>query len=90
MHFQNIDFDIDIEIFGNFDIDIGIDIEKIGEILKIWVVRMRQVPPRPWVFCFIFYFSPLSFEDVSWVLGSSSSFYDCGMICKKLVYLNQS
>ena len=31
MHFQNFDFDIDIEIFGNFDIDIGIDIEKIGE-----------------------------------------------------------
>ena len=30
MHFQNIDFDIDIEIFGNFDIDIGIDIEKNG------------------------------------------------------------
>ena len=28
MHFQNIDFDIDIEIFENFDIDIGIDIEK--------------------------------------------------------------
>ena len=30
MHFQNIDFDIEIEIFGNFDIDIGIDIEKNG------------------------------------------------------------
>ena len=29
MHFQNIDFDI--EIFGNFDIDIGIDIEQNGE-----------------------------------------------------------
>ena len=28
MHFQNIDFDIDIESFGSFDIDIGIDIEK--------------------------------------------------------------
>ena len=28
MHFQNIDFDIDIEIFENFDIDICIDIEK--------------------------------------------------------------
>ena len=31
MHFQNIDFDIDIESFGNFDIDIGIDIEKWGK-----------------------------------------------------------
>ena len=30
MHFQNIDFDIDIESFGSFDIDIGIDIEKNG------------------------------------------------------------
>ena len=36
MHLQNIDFDIDIESFRNFDIDIGIDIEKkMGEILKI-------------------------------------------------------
>ena len=34
MHFQNIDFDIDIEIFGNFDIDIGIDIEKNGGNIK--------------------------------------------------------
>ena len=31
MHFQNIDFDIDIESFGSFDIDIGIDIEKNEE-----------------------------------------------------------
>ena len=31
MHFQNIDFVIDIELFGNFDIDIGIDIEKNEE-----------------------------------------------------------
>ena len=28
MYFQNIDFYIDIESFGSFDIDIGIDIEK--------------------------------------------------------------
>ena len=28
MHLKNIDFDIDIEIFGTFDI--GIDIEKNG------------------------------------------------------------
>ena len=28
MHFQNIDFDIDIESFGSFDIDIVIDIEN--------------------------------------------------------------
>ena len=90
MHLQNIDSDIDIELSGNFDIDIGIDIEKIGEKIENWVVRMRQVLSRPRVFCLIFNFSPLSFEDVSWVLGSSSSFYDCGMICKKLVYLNQS
>ena len=44
MHFQNIDFDIDIESFGSFDIDIGIDIEKKGEILKILVVRKTQAP----------------------------------------------
>ena len=31
MHSQNIDFDIDIESFGSFDIDIGIDIEKNEE-----------------------------------------------------------
>ena len=30
LQFQNIDFDIAIELFGNFDIDIGIDIEKNG------------------------------------------------------------
>ena len=30
MHLKNIDFDIDIEIFGTFDFDIGIDIEKNG------------------------------------------------------------
>ena len=44
MHFQNIDFDIDIELCGNFDIDIGIDIEKKGEILKILVVSKIQAP----------------------------------------------
>ena len=31
MHFQNIDFDIDIESFGSFYLDIGIDIEKNEE-----------------------------------------------------------
>ena len=58
MHFQNIDFDIDIESFGSFDIDIGIDIEKMRKILKIWVVRKRLVPPGPWVFCLIFHSFP--------------------------------
>ena len=44
MHFQNFDFDIDIEFFWNFDIDIGIDFEKKGEILKMLVVRKTQAP----------------------------------------------
>ena len=47
MHFQNIDFDIDIESFGSFDIDNAIDIEKTRKILKTRVVRKRQVPPGP-------------------------------------------
>ena len=42
---------MDIELFGNFDIDIGIDIEKkMGEILKILVVRKTQAPLWPWDF----------------------------------------
>ena len=61
MHFQNIDFDIDIESLGSFDIDIGIDIEKIRKIMKIRVGRKRQMPPGPRVFCLVFYSFPLEF-----------------------------
>ena len=63
MHFQNIDFDFDIEVFDNFDIDIGINIEKNGKILEILVVRKRRGLPD--FFCLIFYSSLLSFENVS-------------------------
>ena len=59
MHFQNIDFDIDIEIFGNFDIDIGIDIEKNGgNIENLSSENEASWPPRPWVFAWFFIFPP--------------------------------
>ena len=62
MHFQNIDFDIDIEIFENFDIDIGIDIEKNGQNIGNLGCE-KERPPR--LFGLIFYSSPLSFEIAS-------------------------
>ena len=60
MHFQNIDFDIDIEIFENFDIDIGI--EKNGQNIGNLSCE-KERPPK--LFGLIFYSSPLSFEIVS-------------------------
>ena len=89
MHFQNIDFDIDIEIFGNFDIDIGIDIEKHGGNIENLSTENEASSSQTLSFLLDFlFFSPLSFEIVSEVLGSSIIIL--GMICKKLVYLNQS
>ena len=76
MHFQNIDFDIDIELFGNFDIDIGIDIEKNGE--KIENLRSEKNTSASLTLSFgidFSFFSPLSFDFVSWVLGSSFPFF---------------
>ena len=46
MHFQNIDFDIDIEIFENFDINIGIDIEKNGQNIGNLSCEKEERPPR--------------------------------------------
>ena len=63
MHFQNIDFDI--EIFGNFDIDIGIDIEKNGGNIENLSSENEASSSQTLSFCLIFYFSPLSFEIVS-------------------------
>ena len=60
MHFQNIDFDIDIEIFENFDIDIGI--EKNGQNIGNLSCEKELVPR---LFGLIFYSSPLSFEIFS-------------------------
>ena len=76
MHFQNIDFDIDIELFGNFDIDIGIDIEKNGENIENLSSEKNTSASLTLSFWLDFsFFSPLSFDIVSWVLGSSFPFF---------------
>ena len=54
MHFQNIDFDIDIEIFGNFDIDIGIDIEKNGGNIENLSSENEASSSQTLSFCLIF------------------------------------
>ena len=66
MHFQNIDFDIDIESFGSFDIDIGIDIEKNEE--NIENLSGEKEASATWTLSFLLnfsFFSPLSLENVS-------------------------
>ena len=75
MHFQNIDFDIDIELFGNFDIDIGIDIEKNGENIENLRSEKNTSASLTLSFGIDFSFFPLSFDFVSWVLGSSFPFF---------------
>ena len=71
MHFKNIDFDIDIEIFGTFDIDIGIDIEKNG--VNIENLSNEREASASWTLSFLMdflFFSPLSFEIFElWVLA---------------------
>ena len=108
MHFQNIDFDIDIEIFGNFDIDIeifgnfdidiGIDIEKNGENIENLSSEKNTSVSLTLSFWLDFsFFSPLSFDIVSWVLGSSfpfflrlsSLFIILGLIQNNLVYFHK-
>ena len=61
MHFQNIDFDIDIENFGSFDIDIGIDIEKNLE--NIENLSREKEASATWTISFLldFLFFPLEF-----------------------------
>ena len=94
LQFQNIDFDIDFEIciskililvlilkfLGILILILVLILKKMGQILKIWVVRIRQVPPRPWVFCLIFYFFPLKFCDC--FLRFGFFIIILGMICK--------
>ena len=64
MHFQNIDFDIDIEIFGNFDIDI--DIEKNGGNIENLSSEKNTSASLTLSFWLDFtFFSPLSFDIVS-------------------------
>ena len=46
MHFQYIDFDIDIEVFENFDIDIGINIEKKWQNIGNFSCEKEERPPR--------------------------------------------
>ena len=70
MHFKNIDFDIDIEIFGTFDIDIGIDIEKNG--VNIENLSSEREASASWTLGFLYFFIPfpllrLFFEF--WVLA---------------------
>ena len=66
MHFQNIDFDIDIEIFGNFDIDIGIDIEKNGGNIENLSSENEASSSQTLSFLLdFFYFFHSSFEIVS-------------------------
>ena len=61
MHFQNIDSDIDIESFGSFDIDIGIDIEKNLE--NIENLSREKEASATWTISFLldFLFFPLEF-----------------------------
>ena len=61
MHFQNIDFDIDIEIFGNFYIDIGIDIEKNGGNIENLSSENEASSSQTLSFLLDFLFSPLKF-----------------------------
>ena len=76
MHFQNIDFDIDIEIFGNFDIDIGIDIEKNGENIENFRSEKTTSASLTLSFGIDFsFFSPLCFDFVTWVLVLPSHFF---------------
>ena len=63
-------------------------LKKMGLILKIWVVRERLVPPRPWVFFIDFYSFPLEFWDC--FLRFWFFLIILGIICKKLVYFNKS
>ena len=66
MHFWNIDYDIDIELFGNFDIDVGIDIEKNGGNIENLSSENEASSSQTLSFLLdFFYFSPLSFEIVS-------------------------
>ena len=74
MHFQNIDFDIDIEIFGNFDIDIGIDIEKHGGNIENLSTENEASSSQTLSFLldFLFFFHPvLRLFLKFWVLPSS-------------------
>ena len=62
MHFKNIDFDIDIESFGSFDIDIAIDIEKnVENIENLSSEKEASHPALFGVFCWIFFSFPLEF-----------------------------
>ena len=89
MHFQNIDFDIDIEIFGNFDIDIGIDIEKNGGNIENLSSENEASSSQTLSFLLdFFYFFPLKFWDCFLSLGFFIIIL--GMISKKLVYSDQS
>ena len=66
MHFKNIDFDIDIEIFGTFDIDGGIDIGKNGVNIEILSSEREASASRTLSFLIDFLFiSPISYEIVS-------------------------
>ena len=88
MHFQNIDFDIDIEIFGNFDIDIGIDIEKNGGNIENMSSENEASSSQTLSFLLDFLFFSLTFWDC--FLSFRFFIIILGMICKKLIYLNQS
>ena len=71
MHFQNIDFDIDIELFGNFDIDIhGIDIEKGGNIENFSSEKNTSASLTLRIWLDFSFFSPLSFDIPSWLIAS--------------------
>ena len=80
MHLKNIDFDIDIEIFGTFDIDIGIDIEKNG--VNIEILSSERGARASQTLSFLidsFFFSPLSFDIV--FLSFGFFLIILGMIC---------
>ena len=81
MHFQNIDFDIGIESFGSFDIDIGIDIEKNGVNIEILSSERGATRASQTLSFFIdsFFFSPLSFDIV--FLSFGFFLIILGMIC---------
>ena len=76
LHFKNIDFDIDIEIFGTFDIDIGIDFEKNGVNIETLSSEREARASQTLSFLLIlFSFPPWVLTLFSWVLGSSSLFW---------------
>ena len=83
MHFQNIDFDIDIESFVSSDIadiDIGIDIEKNG--VNIEILSSERGARASQTLSFLidsFFFSPLSFDIV--FLSFGFFLIILGMIC---------